>query len=85
VIPFGVQLWFYLTPVIYPTGILPDSLAVFYQLNPMVGVVECFRAIVLGTPLPYVQWLTSLLVGAVVFTTGLLYFSKVERTFADVA
>jgi len=83
VIPFFLQVWFYLTPVIYPIKMFPDQYRWVLKLNPMAGPVEGFRAIVLGTPVPWTSWGISLGVTAVLLALGLTYFSRVERQFAD--
>jgi lipopolysaccharide transport system permease protein len=82
-----VQLWFFATPIIYPSSLVPESWRPFYEaLNPMVGVVEGFRWVLLGStepPNPTTLALSVPLV-AVVLVGGLYYFRRVERTFADV-
>lgn len=83
-LPFLTQLWFFLTPVVYPSSLVPDGFRTLYALNPMVGVVEGFRWSLLGTPAPV---LSSVLISAIsalaLFVTGLLYFRSRERSFAD--
>jgi len=84
VIPFLTQLWFYITPIVYSSSELPDSLKVIYALNPMVGVVDGFRWALLGTDTaPGVMLLVSSIMAVVVMVTGLYYFRRMERTFAD--
>jgi lipopolysaccharide transport system permease protein len=84
-VPMVMQLWLFLTPVMYPLTTVPDSLRAFYLANPMTGVIENFRLIlVFGKPL---DW--SLLMPSVIAAVGLLligswYFSSVEDRFADV-
>jgi lipopolysaccharide transport system permease protein len=83
-LPFLTQLWFFLTPVVYPVTLVPDVYRAIYALNPMVGVVEGFRWALLGTtPPPATELLVSALVAAVLLITGLLYFRSRERGFAD--
>jgi lipopolysaccharide transport system permease protein len=91
VVPFLVQLWLFVTPVIYPTStILPRLQALgipawVLGLNPMAGVVESFRWAFLGTPAPPAQMLAgSIVTTLVLLVSGALYFHRVERTFADV-
>jgi lipopolysaccharide transport system permease protein len=84
-VPFLAQLWFFATPVVYPTSIVPADWRFLFALNPMVGVVDGFRWALLGTaraPEPTV--LISIGAVLVLFTGGLFYFRRVERTFADV-
>ena len=86
VTPFLVQVWMYASPIVYPMSLVPEKYRGYYALNPMAGIVEGFRAVLLGTGA--VAWPTiglSLAVGAVLFLTGALYFRRTERVFADVA
>lgn len=84
--PFIVQLLMYAAPVVYPTTIVPESLRWVYALNPMVGVIEGFRAGMLGTrPMPWSWIATGLVISIVMFLVGLFQFRRQERIFADVA
>lgn len=83
-LPFLTQLWFFLTPVVYPSSLVPDSFRLLYSLNPMVGVVEGFRWALLGGAAPSMAaFLVSTGVAAILFLTGLLYFCSRQRSFAD--
>lgn len=84
VVPFMIQIWFYLTPVIYPVKFLPEKYRWLLQLNPASGPIEAMRAAVLGQPIVYTDWLISTLVAVVMTVFGLAYFARVERRFADV-
>ncbi|MCB0517460.1 MAG: ABC transporter permease [Saprospiraceae bacterium] len=83
---FMVQLLMYAAPVVYATSVIPEQWRFWYSLNPMVGVIEGFRAIFLRTiPFPW-EWVgTGALVSTALFVFGALYFKRMERTFADVA
>jgi len=83
---FTVQLLMYAAPVVYPTTLIPARLQLWYAINPMVGVIEGFRAALLGTiPMPW-QWIGIGAVSAMILSsTGLVYFRSRERIFADVA
>jgi lipopolysaccharide transport system permease protein len=84
-IPFLVQFWLFLTPIAYPTSLVPEQWRTLYGLNPMVGVVEGFRWAMLGKVGgvgPVV--LASALVVAVLLVGGLFYFRRMEKTFADI-
>ncbi|HUK77394.1 MAG TPA: ABC transporter permease [Thermoleophilia bacterium] len=85
VIPFLVQLWFFVSPVTYPTSKIPKGWpSVIYNLNPMTGVIGGFRWALLGETAPgTLFWLSAAMV-VVVFVTGLYYFRRMERLFADV-
>lgn len=84
-IPFLTQFWLFVTPIAYPSSLVPESWRTLYSLNPMVGVVEGFRWALLGKtgeigPLVIV----SALVVAILLFGGLVYFRRMERTFADI-
>ena len=84
IIPFLTQLWFYLTPIVYPASQVPEQWQTLYALNPMVGVVEGFRWALLGTtttPGPMVA--VSSVVSFLMLVSGMFYFRRMERTFAD--
>ncbi len=83
---FFIQLFMYISPVIYPASNVPDKFQFVYAMNPMVGVIEGFRAVLLGTqsmPWFYI-WIGSAS-ALVLFISGALYFRRMERYFADVA
>lgn len=83
---FMVQLLMYAAPVVYPTSNVPEAYRLWYALNPMVGVIEGFRAIFLHTqPIPWNYIGLGTGVATLLFAGGLFYFRKMERNFADVA
>ncbi|TVR78971.1 MAG: ABC transporter permease [Rhodospirillales bacterium] len=83
---FGVQLLMYAAPVVYPASLIPDRYLYFYALNPMVGVIEGFRAALLGTrAMPWDLIGIGALMAALLFLSGMLYFRRKEHVFADVA
>ncbi len=85
VIPFLVQIWMFATPVIYPVSLFPDKYRWLLSLNPMAGIIEAFRAATLGhQPINWNLLVISSAVASLVFITGLIYFRKVERSFADI-
>jgi lipopolysaccharide transport system permease protein len=84
-IPFLMQIWLFLTPVVYPATWVPEKYRVLYGLNPMAGVVEGFRWALLGKPgSPPSMLIVSVLVVFVMLVGGLYYFRRMEKTFADV-
>jgi len=85
-LPVLIQLWLYATPIIYPMSLVPDRLLTFYLLNPMTGIIESYRnVLVKGLP-PDHFYLGVAAAGAVVlFVLGYLYFKRIEMTFADIA
>jgi len=85
VIPFMTQMWLFVTPVAYASSLVPAKYRGLYGLNPMAGVVEGFRWGILGTSSPnWVMIFVSLGVVALLLISGLFYFRRVERGFADI-
>jgi lipopolysaccharide transport system permease protein len=84
-IPFLIQIWMFLCPVVYPSSMVPEKYRIIYSLNPMAGIIEGFRSILLGNiPFPTYPLLLSLVVSSMLFSGGLLYFKRMERYFADI-
>lgn len=84
-IPFLVQLWMFVSPIVYPASMVPEKYRLIYALNPMTGVIEGFRSVLLGTvAFPTMMILISSIVSITFFTFGLLYFKQMERHFADI-
>jgi lipopolysaccharide transport system permease protein len=85
-LPFATQLLFFMTPVAYSSGLVPHKWRLLYSLNPMTGVIEGFRRSLFRTPmeLSSLQLAVSVTAGAVLLATGLYYFSRKEKTMADV-
>jgi lipopolysaccharide transport system permease protein len=83
-VPFVLQLAMYATPVAYPLAAMPERYVPLAMANPMTGVVEAFRACIFGTPLPMAALWVSIGVTAIVLGSGLYYFRRMERLFADV-
>lgn len=84
VIPFVVQIWMFLTPVIYPVRIVGKNWQWLLSLNPMSGIVDAYRSAILGKPFAWGNLGISFGVAVVGFLWGLLYFRRVERQFADI-
>jgi len=84
VIPFLTQLWFFLTPIVYPSSLLEENFQLIYAINPMVGVVNGFRWALLGIDygMP-ITFAISTGVALLLLVSGLFYFRRMERTFAD--
>jgi lipopolysaccharide transport system permease protein len=83
VIPFLIQFWLFITPVIYPSSSISGRKRILLGLNPMSGVVEGFRWCLLGHPVPGRTLALSVLSIAVLLLSGLFFFRRMERTFAD--
>lgn len=85
IIPFLLQLWMYLTPNFYPISLIPKKWLPLYMLNPMVGVVEGFRWALLNKPgMNFTALGMSMTLVLILLFTGLFFFKKTEKTFADV-
>ncbi len=85
IIPFFVQFWMFASPVVYPTSLIPERWRTLYCLNPVVGVVEGFRWTLLGQRAPALETiLPSICIVLLLFASGVVYFKRMERTFADV-
>ena len=84
--PFLIQLLMYVAPVVYPTSLIPGAFRYVYAINPMVGVIEGFRATLLGfTPVPWDLIAIGSVSALVILWTGMAYFVGKEPAFADVA
>jgi lipopolysaccharide transport system permease protein len=81
---FGVQLWMYATPIVYPTSQIPDKYQWIMSLNPMASVIEAFRYAFLGAGTVH-PWQMGLSVGItlLILTIGIILFSRIEKSFMD--
>lgn len=83
-VTFGVTLWMYATPVIYPLSRIPEKYKMLVMANPMTSIVETFKTVLLGVgEVNYLQLLYSLGFTVVLLALGILIFNKVEKTFMD--
>lgn len=85
ILPFSIQVLMYVTPVIYPVGIIPAKYQWLISLNPMTGVINCARSLLLHTgAMDWNQFLISTGVAVALLIFGITYFRKTERFFADI-
>jgi lipopolysaccharide transport system permease protein len=86
-VPFMLQLGMMISPVVYETGtVVPERWQSIYYLNPLAGLLQCYRAVLLGSPWPELSSLAISTVGVVVLLIGgMAYFRRMERYFADIA
>jgi lipopolysaccharide transport system permease protein len=85
-VPFAVQFLMYAAPVVYPTSLIPDRFRYLYAVNPLVGVIEGFRASLLGSiPVPWDLIAIGGVSALILLWSGTLYFIRKEPVFADVA
>ena len=83
-VKFGVQLWMYATPIVYPMSTLPEKYRIYILANPMSSIVETFRYSLLGAgTINSSHLLYSFIFTVVILTVGILIFNKVEKTFMD--
>jgi homopolymeric O-antigen transport system permease protein len=84
-IPFLIQIWLFASPVAYPVSVVPDKWRALYSLNPLAGVIEGFRWALLGRQMPDIQLIIiSTAVVLLLLAGGLIFFKRMENTFADV-
>ena len=84
ILPFLTQFWMFVTPIAYPSSMVPEKWQAVYAINPMTGVVEGFRWSLLGTGQPPgVMTVVSSLVAVFILISGIFYFKRMERIFAD--
>lgn len=84
-IPFGIQLMLFVTPIIYPSSVIPEAYRWLGALNPLTGLIEAFRfAVVPSYSVNWTYLWLSLVTTALVFVLGVAYFRQTEREFADV-
>lgn len=80
----GLQLWFYASPIIYPVSMVPEHLRPIYFLNPMAGLLEGYRDVLLYQRLPGPYLIPSVIVTLIIFLFGVWLFKRVEFKFADI-
>ena len=84
-IPFLIQIWMFVSPVIYPASLVTERYKWVLALNPMGGIINAFRACLLGhKPIDWLLLGVSAIIVFAIFFSGLYYFRRMERTFADV-
>jgi lipopolysaccharide transport system permease protein len=84
-LPLLIQLWMYASPIIYPMSQVPDHLKTFYLLNPMAGIMDGYRNVLVKGLAPEFYYVGIAAAGAIIlFVLGYLYFKRIEMTFADV-
>ena len=85
VLPFIIQIWLFVTPVAYPTSLVPERWRLLYALNPMASVVEGFRSALLGTAGPGSMVVVAVVVVVAAVASGATYFRSVEGSIVDLA
>jgi lipopolysaccharide transport system permease protein len=86
IVPFIVQIWMYISPVVYPLSLVPERYRTLYALNPMAGIIQTFRVVLLRTgTVPWEALGISTIVAVALLMSGALYYRRTEHLFADVA
>ena len=85
IVSFMLLVGLFITPIVYPFSNVPDQYQLLYALNPMVGVMELMRWMTLpGSDFAVVPLIVTVVETTVLILTGILYFGRAERSFADV-
>ncbi|MBG0787057.1 MAG: ABC transporter permease [Anaerolineaceae bacterium] len=85
IVPFLIQVWMYASPIVYPIETIPAGIwRWLYSLNPMVGVIQGFRWALLGGAPPDLTLVISVAMVLILLVSGLYYFRRMEKTFADI-
>jgi lipopolysaccharide transport system permease protein len=82
--PFAIRMLIYSAPIVYSASSIPENYRFIYSLNPIVAVVEGFRACLIGTSIPWMYIWPGIITAAVMMIGGALYFKKMEWLFVDV-
>ncbi|MFQ5786409.1 MAG: ABC transporter permease [Thermodesulfobacteriota bacterium] len=86
VVPLLIQLWMFVSPVIYPISMVPKKYHLLMSINPMVGTIEALRSSLLGhQPINWLLLGISAMIISIIFLSGIYYFRRMERVFADMA
>lgn len=79
-----IMIWMYLSPVVYPLSLVPQKYIWIYRLNPMVGIIEGYRAALFNEKFDFQTIISSIVVSLLIFIIGFVFFKKSERIFADI-
>jgi len=82
--PFLTKILMYSAPIVYSASTIPEKYRIIYSLNPIVGVVEGYRACLLGSPMPWQFIFPGIITAILMLISGALYFKRLERVFVDV-
>ena len=82
--PFVIRMLIYSAPIVYTASAIPDNWRLVYSLNPIVGVIEGYRATLLGLPIPWEFIFPGMISATLLVLGGLLYFHRMEKVFVDV-
>jgi lipopolysaccharide transport system permease protein len=82
--PFVIRMLMYSAPIVYSASTIPETYRILYSINPIVGVIEGFRACLLGTPMAWLYIWPGMITAAILLIGGALYFKRMERIIVDV-
>jgi lipopolysaccharide transport system permease protein len=82
--PFLIRMMMFSAPIVYSASTIPETYRILYSLNPIVGVIEGFRACLLGTPMPWLYIWPGMITTAILLVGGAFYFKRMERIIVDV-
>ena len=82
--PFVIRMLMYSAPIVYSASSIPETYRVIYSINPIVGIIEGFRACMLGMPIPWQFIWPGIITTLVLLFSGIIYFKRMERIFVDV-
>lgn len=82
--PFIIRMLMYTAPIVYSASSIPETYRFLYSLNPLVSVIEGFRACLLGTPYQWLYIFPGIVTALILFVSGALYYNHVEQIFVDV-
>lgn len=82
--PFVIRMLIYSAPIVYTASSIPDKYRMLYSLNPIVAIVEGFRACLLGLPMPWEYILPGTVTAGILLVSGVYYFRRMEHVFVDV-
>ena len=82
--PFLIQIWMFMTPVVYPNSIVPERYRFWFELNPMAGTIAAYRAAVLGTPIDWSSLRMAAALAIILLVVGFWQFRRMDRFFADI-
>lgn len=83
VIPFIIQLWLFVTPVIYPSSLLPSKYRFLLNLNPVAGTISAIRALILNQPMDFRALCQAFILTVILLILGIFYYNHQARQFAD--
>lgn len=82
--PFLIQIWMFMTPVVYPNSIVPEGYRFWFELNPLAGTIAAYRAAVLGTPIEWGSLAMASVLAVLMLVVGFWQFRRMDRFFADI-